>query len=340
MSTLMSRAGVRYVNLLAFPTAPEFRHEALGTVSEVTIAGLTGAIHLPRGDLSRLGEFFNNLSPPTYEGDQSALQLVERVREEDRERLYWGKYFTHGPSDPAGTAKATVSAALLVIQAEQGGEVFGLRAVAERVLCAMPEWSERLLRWIEVLTHQDLDSEQPLKPVWAPMGLATQAWITDGPQVDYDVASPPLNILGSRGDQALSLSVWRRALDLTGRECEPPEVHLLLRDARTALHRGQTRRCVIDLATTTELVVTDLLRATLAEELTPGEVDRYLDRHWMISGRIRDLSVRGAPLPEDLYSDVMEVRNRAVHQNASVSRRQADRAYETVRQFISTFAPL
>ena len=235
----------QYLNLIHFPVACEFRHAALGVRRQIRIGALTGFINLPRPDATAIGKSFSALLPPRARDIEFAVRVFDHGTSNAWDRLHWGKYFTYSGKDPEGTAVASVSYAAITFPAVQGGVEKPLEDVANECIDHMPEWCGRLTSWIEVLTTDDLDPAHPVRSTIDPERWTTAAWITSsGAKPDYDYVNPPLILIGSDGKNAMGREQWKAAIRGANTNAEPPEVHLLMRDARAAWMRDQGRRSI------------------------------------------------------------------------------------------------
>lgn len=329
-----------YLNLLRFPASFRFHHAALGVRRRVLIGPLTGFILLPRGDLSRVGDAFGELLPPRLRGVEGLVQLSEGNAPSYSERIRWGGYFTYHRDNPDGTAIASVGHAVLAVPASQQSKDLSRREVGELAIEHMPAWSARLTTWIELLTHDDLDAAHPLYDALFPSHWTTAGWYSPEDPEPREYINPTMVLLGGDRKHAMSPDAWASALRATSAQIVPPEVHLLLRDARAARLRNRTRRCIIDLATVVELVVEECLSAELRLAASVPVQEWLLSQEWRVSRRLMLMKKLGLWIPPELLSHLIPLRNRVVHSNAEVTREDAAMATSTVAAFVHRYRPL
>lgn len=169
-------------------------------------------------------------------------------------------------------------------------------------------WVDLFRSWVEVLTHQDLDH---VHPRWTAhvegAGIAT--FNTDGSRfgtggimrLDHDSPTPA------------TADVVRTALLEAGEDRYPPLAHLLLRDARAAWYRDQSRRALLDAATATEVSLSAIAdRAGLVSSrkfLTLGDLVSELEASKHITQQETT----------QLRTVVIGPRNKAIHEGAEPS---------------------
>jgi hypothetical protein len=124
-------------------------------------------------------------------------------------------------------------------------------------------WFDALRSWIEVLTQQDLNHRHPSYDVEFP-AAGLFVWSDD------QFKGPGQVKLNWPQFRPISLPAWTWALGQVAAGNRPATEHLLMRDARAALARGDTRRAVLDAATAVEIVLSsELARAN--ENRPPGK---------------------------------------------------------------------
>ena len=279
-------AAQQYLNILQFPVACEFRNSALGRHRKVCVGSLAGSIHLPRPDLAAVGKPFNTLLPPRVRDIAFATRIFDHGASNVWERLSWGKYFFYNVKDPANTAVASVQFAALTFPVRQPDGNFALSKVAEECLKHMPDWCARLTTWIEVLTKDDLEAAHSLPAAVHPQRWTTVAWVTSSRgKPHYDYVNPLMHSFGSDGRYAMTTELWSSAVRGANATTTPPEVHLLLRDARAAQRRNYGRRAVLDAATAAELIIEPAIRARLLKSHTVRDTDAQLRKEWKFSDR-------------------------------------------------------
>ncbi len=170
----------------------------------------------------------------------------------------------------------------------------------------MDAWLDRVRTWVEVLTHQDLDSLSPSYDVhFAGDGLnrwGGTGWI-----------SKELSSTRTRKIVPVQLEQWAAILKKAGQGDEPSLEFLLARDARAAFRRGDRRRAAIDAGTAVELVLNAIYRDNLD---AIKEVDRLnLEQRNLNSlQRVFDDNAIKYGVAGAVLSDLTFARNKAAHE--------------------------
>jgi hypothetical protein len=197
-----------------------------------------------------------------------------------------------GPNDALGEPRSGVSSDLTA-------------RLADELFRSANVWHDVFRSWIEVATAQDLDH---VHPRWDAEleggGLAT--FTPEGERFGHGgiVRFHNHDVTPATGNEVTT------AIVAAGEPRYPPLAHQLLRDARAAWYRGQSRRAVIDAATATEIALTALVDKAGANPL--GKV--------LMLGRLVDVArASGLLFPEwcdELMRLVVRPRNKAVHEGA------------------------
>jgi hypothetical protein len=140
----------------------------------------------------------------------------------------------------------------------------------------------------------------------------------------------------------LELHDLQACLTATGNQGAPPAEWLFIRDARSLLNGGQTRRAVIDAATAAELAITRLIDNHLAAGNTDEIVKSALMKSYSALGGRAKLLRRLRPklLSDQLDRDLVEPRNRAAHGADSLSDEQAHKAVAMATDIVEEAHPL
>lgn len=331
----------RYLNILSFPVAFEFKNGALGARRRVKVGRLEGHIVLPRANNAAIGGAFAELLPPALKHmDFAARVYAQSHRHEFDSRLRWGGYFTYHPTDPVNTAVASVGAAVLAFSNRQSGEELTVHQVGEECLEHFPRWCARLRDWIEVLTRDDLNAAFPVSAAVVPERWTSTAWIRfkDNDGLDRDFINPMLHLFGSDGKNAMDASTWAKAVEAANDCREIPEVWALLRDARAAQIRNQGRRAVLDAATAVELIVNRQLRDRLLEMNPANYVEKAMKGTWQVTRRLDLMVGLGMWVPTGIDAKLTALRNRVVHANDPVTRDQAKQAVDVTEELVRHYA--
>jgi hypothetical protein len=330
----------QYVNLVNFPVPLHFRESALGSRRNVIVGSAHGRIVLPLSNLSSIAEPFSVLRAPPVRDIDFAVRVHDNGRDAI-EHLRWGGYFTWNAKDLANTAVASVGWGALAFPATQNGVRRSLKWVSQMCLDHAPDWSARLADWIEVLTGADLDATHPLQGVFEGPRWNSSAWINRmGSKRSYEYVNPIGIAIGSTGDDALDPAKWSTAIRGANTGVRPPETLLLIRDARAAQRRRNGRRAVLDAATAVELIIEPALRTELLLRNPQTFVDHLLKAEWSFSNRAQLMSSLGMWLPPNLASNVMDLRNKVIHANATVGAREANVAIVATTALAARYVPM
>ncbi len=206
---------------------------------------------------------------------------------------------------------------------------------------SMDTWFGVLRDWIEVLTCQDLSLYQPN---FASSDLRSRTHLKWSWQAESTWAiTPASDIHRSLVDlpdvsRALTLEQWNKAVDHANLNQSPPESFLLLRDARALIKRGSYNYATILASIATEVVIKNQVESVLNGLNNPQPfIDQVLKNPLGVLGKTcKTLSVS---LPSAFKTELVEVRNRAIHKNAAITREEAKRVLEMASQIVDNLAP-
>jgi hypothetical protein len=202
--------------------------------------------------------------------------------------------------------------------------------VPQAVLGHVDAWFERLRTWVEVAVDQDADPSSPIQAVWRPgRGLSLF-------RVQPGVASRLANMASGRvmrrDFEPINLPRLRKAAAETNAGATPSDSRLLLRDARAAFRRDKLRIAVIDAGSAVELALVAFNRAVTQLRTPPKPTLGWYTGQPTIQ--------QAAPLPPTLTVELVEVRNRAIHQNVHPSRGEGLRALDLAKDVLDKVEPL
>ncbi len=314
-----------------------FRNSALGVWRRIAVGPLTGTIYLPRPNLEGAVEelFSVNLLPPRLKDIDFAIRV-----ESDDNRVSWGRYFSYNKNDLAGTALATVGAAVLAIPAKQVDREWSLEEVAKACISDFPGWCRSLTDWIEVLTGNDLNTAHSVDETLDPSRWTSAAWIKSTPgSADYEYVNPAINIY-DHDENPMYSTHWSAAIRAANAGRQLPDIWALLRDARSAQRRRQYRRAILDAATAAELIVDQELRNRLLKANSIPFVDKLLKNTWQVSRRMDLMAAQGMWLPTGIRKDLTDLRNQVIHKNIVASPREAQTALDVAYNFANHYVGL
>lgn len=191
-------------------------------------------------------------------------------------------------------------------------------------------WFADLRAWIEVASDQDLDPMNPIKSVVV-HGDGLQILTVEGKTTSLPSRPSSIEITVG-GPGAVSLRRLRRVLAKLKTSDSPSDAHLLVRDARADLRRGRYRKAVIDAGSATEVVLADLNRRGPQIQTGPRPT-----LGWFVT---QPAIAQAALLPPTTKSELVEVRNDAIHKNVVPSAATARRAVALAREIVNRVDPL
>lgn len=321
-----------------FPTALPCVPDVLGARIPVLLPSVTKAeLCMPVEGKRDVGLFEGAYQPPRLRG----MRWFTKVNDHHsrHEWMGWG-FFHEGGPDPDSYLGVINSAVLRVVAPDVTDRA--LHQIGLTVNQSLYDWYLSLRDWLETLTHVDLGHEHAVQSVSGRSDVETAWWVAT-PRIagerGYALVNPPLTI-----SMQTSPHVARRELQRAAREANsgnrPPEPHLLLRDARSALHRKMYRRCILDAAIAVEVVVTTLLDQFLDRAVgQPARETLVLDRD-PISRKIPILRSLGVPLPAELEKALFTVRNKVIHQGKQASRDEAQRGLDAATATVTPNLPV
>lgn len=200
-------------------------------------------------------------------------------------------------------------------------------------------WWTLVSTWISIFTKQD----------FVEIGK-TRSGIRVGPIITWLGDMDNYRVNGSKDtsipvvqDQGVDILDHRTltgCMTLAANGTQPPDELLLIRDARSLVNARQYRRAVIDAGTAAELTMTALIDPKLTS-MNLLEREKIFEKHrglWELSNLMLN---RGAGTrPVRLQQDLVEPRNRASHDGASLSEAKANAAIAIAVQLIEQLHPL
>lgn len=191
-------------------------------------------------------------------------------------------------------------------------------------------WFEQLRTWVEAAIDQEANPiHSVLEPTLQAEGL--QVFTIEG--TTLSLPATPFNIKVTLARfEPLSLTLLRKIIRLVNTGVTPSDAHMLLRDSRAELRRGHYRRAVIDAGSATELTLADfnnrVTHINLGSRVTLGQ---YTNQPKIATQ---------AQLPVNIYADLVDIRNQAIHQNRIPTRGEAVLAVTLAKQVVDRLDPL
>lgn len=193
-------------------------------------------------------------------------------------------------------------------------------------------WFERLAFWVEAVVDQDMSHDHSLSSVRMP-GNGLSVFTVEGDIISLPAHSNSI-ILRSRSSEKLKLPTLRKIIAHANNGVLPSDAHMLLKESRAARRRGQYRRAVIDAGSATEITLADFNRRAAHVAPRPGQLPTL---GWYV--RQRAIAAR-AGLPANTIADLVDIRNRAIHQNLLPTPDETKEALAIAEQIVNEIDPL
>jgi hypothetical protein len=312
--------------LVTFPVPIHLKAEALGSKTSVQFNGLTCELILPRLRKVAGPEIYSDALQAPYRIDLGTIA-------KRGSGIEWGYVWTR----PDGLSY--VHTALLRSTTAVSLSRDQARDYALKIAKGFDAWYGLARDWLEILSGQDLNDKEP-PPSSYVHGSQLDGWTYRSGQNSWNTCypNPEITAIIDSKETAASKSTWQRALRSASRGVTLPDEYIFIRDAKAAVRRDQGRRAVLDAGTATELAVTAALQAKYSSAKQANLMQLLLDSYRMLGRRV-DLSKQlGIALPNTIVRDLIEPRNRAAHQGATIPHDEAARAVkvanEVVRKYI------
>lgn len=195
---------------------------------------------------------------------------------------------------------------------------------------------ELLLDWLQVLSGQDLSSEQ----------ASVYRFNSNDIPYLFDVSSGTPVELGRQAlagfvttNLSASLPQLAYAAERASVDETLPVAHTLLIEGERALRRGQLRRAAAELGSALEVGLSNAVRSKLAQ-LSVHHADRFVRDHTLgkIVSAAEDLGIVQAS--DKLHQRVVSLRNKAVHEAIAPEYEDACNARDLVRQVLLAVHPI
>lgn len=192
-------------------------------------------------------------------------------------------------------------------------------------------WFEQICTWVEAAIDQEANPiHAVLEPTRQAKGL--QVFTIEGTTLSIPATSFNMTVTLARFEP-LSLTLLRKIIKLVNTGITPSDAHMLLRDSRAELRRGRYRRAVIDAGSATEITLADFNnRVTRVNTGTRGVTLGWYTQQSTIAAQ--------ANLPANITTDLVKVRNDAIHQNRIPTRDEAVLAVDLAKQVVDRLDPL
>lgn len=186
---------------------------------------------------------------------------------------------------------------------------------------AIDGWFDLLFTWIAVVVGQDTHYREPLRSLSVPGGgLKIQAVLRDG-QVSLPRSANQIHIVTVK-TKLVNLVTLRGLLKFTSDGDIPGDAQLLLRDGYIDLRRGRLRKAVIDAGSAAEsALATWCLATNVRLPLNPT-------LGWFVLNS-------GARVPPTSKTDLIDIRNDAIHRGITPTHAQASKAFAVSEMIVN-----
>jgi hypothetical protein len=317
----------------------------LGRSFPVRIGRQRGSLTLPAlaWGQGRWGKDAPSLIAPTADLGPAVDSRIERIAARVEEQNpgvfdYWGMIGGHWPKRRRITG-AFVEAALLSFVVPASGLTYseylhGLGAPHGPHVSALfneiDHWFDVLRTWTELFADQDLDSDHPLRN-GGRAGAGLRLLTFDGTEVSLDTENNEISVV-AREVKPLSLRPLEQAIRRANADEMPSDAWLLVRDAYGSHRRLRYRRAVIEAGTAVELTLADFNnRVTKIKENGP-----FPPTLGWYASKLKT----SAKLPPRLSTDLVHLRNSAIHENRTPTLAQSWTALSLARQVLELHDPL
>jgi hypothetical protein len=210
--------------------------------------------------------------------------------------------------------------------------------LTEAAFAHVDGWFDRLRSWVEVLTGQDLDSRSPVYDAWLE-GAGLRVFRPTAAGVE--IVDRSRVRLTTRDEPPVPLGAWRFVLDRAGSDQYPPVEHLLMRDARAALAREQTRRAVLDAGAAVELVLVELADGALSP-LSSVVAAAATPRNRTLGQLVAFVKAAQLELPVPVLEldNLLRLRNNATHRVEHAPYQEALAALNAAQRLVEHVRPI
>jgi hypothetical protein len=326
--------------------------DCIGAVEQVTIGAAIGKIYLPLAywadGVKDSADNPPELVTPNVISDilpglppETKLALVNLGRDDDAEDLseplVWGSPFEFNDIEKRFSVYIERVGLSFVASRKRSAD-----KLANDLAEGIDSWFETVATWVRVVSDQDVNLELLGSVSWPARGLKIQT--TSGKEVGAShKIKPRIKIRFPSGQQALDIHQWQYVLARAGDHDKPPIEYLFAVDARTASRLHQSRRAVVDAATSVELslnrVFDDSLRAL------PNPIRGVIRSERRTLGAILNVLAKADKLPagltqREIMNNVIEIRNKAMHTGYTPTGDEAKTAARLAIKIASAVVPL
>jgi hypothetical protein len=321
--------------VVALPFGLPVDEACLGTTESGIVDDIPVDVVLPGLAMTSDGSPY--LDAPRVQAKLSEVTWEERLHDP----LPWGSVMGWRPGPPLTEVRASIKHILLrtaLPPLAESEHIASAQALVNRLYAHVWGWIHTIGDWCEVSTAQYLPRSHGPGAGSLAYGPELTCWSYDGQKtcrLGHDLIISGVVI----GRPVLDLPSWRKILTKSNKEKSPPTEHLLLRDSLASLFVGDTRRAVLDAATSAEIGLTALLDRQIGT--VPAPVKTVVQQCNRDLGRLTATLKKtfGLSLSPDIEEGLIKPRNRAIHAGISPSEDVARRAINTARGIVDLISP-
>jgi hypothetical protein len=309
--------------------------DALETEYAVRVGGLAGTLatpRLPKECASPDPPPFLKLVPPATAS--SATPDQQGILVGEYEEASWGE-----PREfPSGNSLVRVVRVWFPIADDKPVDEIAPE-MAEAIRVDLGPWLVRFTNALQVLSHQVI--------------VGRRGIYVDEPEIElFRVDEKSASVREERpkvvraamlmpdSKHLITVNILAEAARYSSDGTLPRSEHALLAEARHARSDGDLRRAVIDAGTAVEVSASRAVADILYRLHGPEAGKLILGRFQGLWGRIKLSQVLGLPLPDRRYQkELVEVRNRAVHEGRLPSHEETTTVFESATAYILAVSP-
>lgn len=211
-------------------------------------------------------------------------------------------------------------------------------AQARRAKKDLIDWREAFTDWFEAIEYTDMeyggvdtDQEKTVSAYFLPVGTKKSRRIKQ-----KNAHSLAITVQMS---EDLELRRLRRVLRQTATGKRPPTYYKQLISALRYYHNHEYRQTVLDVATATELAMTQMLDDKLSGRPAPQR-RKLLKKYRQLSGLELGLTTLGVAVPSGISTNIGRPRNAAMHRGMEITSPVAQTALHEAKAFIYSKLPI
>jgi hypothetical protein len=182
------------------------------------------------------------------------------------------------------------------------------------------------MAWLSTLANSPFEyiGNHAIEVVWATAG-----------QPGHFGSSVTINTPTTLGRPA-----WEHAFQQASNESPAPLARVLFVDALRSIEARKFRSAIIDASTATEVALSAAMSNWLDKNSSAAISTAVINRTRMLGALVSLANEVGFNLPPRIMKDLIEVRNRVIHQGVEVGQQEASNACAVARSILDQYDPL